>query len=963
MTDSSDTIDVLHVDDDPDFTDLAATFLERVDSRIAVRAADSAAEGRDVLADHDVDCIVSDYDMPGADGIELLEAVREEYPDLPFILYTGKGSEEVASDAISAGVTDYLQKGTGSEQYELLANRIVNAVDAHESHRLLTERTRRLETLIGNLPGMVYRCRNDPPWPMETVEGEVQSLTGHTAGELERNEVKWGAEIIHPDDCERVWETVQDALAADGAFEITYRIVTDDGDTRWVWERGGGVYDDDGSLIALEGFITDVTERKEREERLERTTARLEALFENSPDMIDVHTDEGTIIDVNQRFCEVFDQSREELLGTKVWDVDRESDPDELRETWDGMAVGERHEVETEFGRADGERFPVKVHLTRLPTDEDEADRFIVISRDISERRARERTLRRYEQMVNTMQEAACIYDSDGRFELVNERMAELYGSPTHELEGRQSTLISEIRDGPDGDRYRELLDGDRAELRGEIEVPIGEYGPAVLEYRLTPLVADDPAEGIVGVTRDITDRRDREREFERMRELLERTERIADVGGWELDPDTREVFWTEQLYDLFGVSRETEVSLDLALDVYHEDDRQTVADAVETALDSGEAFDIEVRFRSRDDETRWLRVQGVPTVADGEVVTLRGAVQDVTEQRRRERQLRRAREDASELFNGMNDSAWVIGLDEQFRAVNDAAVDTLGYSRPELLSMGPHDIDASLADGEITALVEAMPDEEMQVFETVHETAAGEQIPVEINSSLISYQGETAVLSIARDISDRKQRERQMAEFASVVSHDLRNPLNVAEGRLELAQEECDSEHLDAVERTHTRMNALIDDLLTLARNGTSVTETEPVDLRPFLDTCWRNVATADATLQAEMSRTITGDRSRLQQLFENLFRNAVEHGGEGVAVTVGDLDDGFYVEDDGPGIPPDRRSDVFEMGHSTADRGTGFGLNIVEQIVAEHGWEIDLTAGSAGGARFEIRGVEFAH
>jgi len=963
MTDSSDTIDVLHVDDDPDFTDLAATFLERVDSRIAVRAAGSAAEGRDVLADHDVDCIVSDYDMPGTDGIELLEAVREEYPDLPFILYTGKGSEEVASDAISAGVTDYLQKGTGSEQYELLANRIVNAVDAHESHRLLTERTRRLETLIGNLPGMVYRCRNDPPWPMETVEGEVQSLTGHTAGELERNEVKWGAEIIHPDDRERVWETVQDALAADGAFEVTYRIVTDDGDTRWVWERGGGVYDDDGSLIALEGFITDVTERKEREERLERTTARLEALFENSPDMIDVHTDAGTIIDVNQRFCEVFDQSREELLGTKVWDVDRESDPDELRETWDGMAVGERHEVETEFGRADGERFPVKVHLTRLPTDEDEADRFIVISRDVSERRARERTLRRYEQMVNTMQEAACIYDSDGRFELVNERMAELYGSPTHELEGRQSTLISEIRDGPDGDRYRELLDGDRAELRGEIEVPTGEYGPAVLEYRLTPLVADDPAEGIVGVTRDITDRRDREREFERMRELLERTERIADVGGWELDPDTREVFWTEQLYDLFGVGRETEVSLDLALDVYHEDDRRTVADAVETALDSGEAFDIEVRFRSRDDEIRWLRVQGVPTVADGEVVTLRGAVQDVTEQRRRERQLRRAREDASELFNGMNDSAWVIGLDEQFRAVNDAAVDTLGYSRPELLSMGPHDIDASLADGEITALVEAMPDEEMQVFETVHETAAGEQIPVEINSSLISYQGETAVLSIARDISDRKQRERQMAEFASVVSHDLRNPLNVAEGRLELAQEECDSEHLDAVERTHTRMNALIDDLLTLARNGTSVTETEPVDLRPFLDTCWRNVATADATLHAEMSRTITGDRSRLQQLFENLFRNAVEHGGEGVAVTVGELDDGFYVEDDGPGIPPDRRSDVFEMGYSTTDRGTGFGLNIVEQIVAEHGWEIDLTAGSAGGARFEVRGVEFAH
>ncbi|QCC48787.1 response regulator [Halobellus limi] len=109
--------------------------------------------------------------MPATDGIEFLEAVREDHPELPFILYTGKGSEEVASDAISAGVTDYLQKGTGSEQYELLANRIRNAVEAHESHRLLTERTRRLETLIDNLPGMVYRCRNAPAWPMETVEG------------------------------------------------------------------------------------------------------------------------------------------------------------------------------------------------------------------------------------------------------------------------------------------------------------------------------------------------------------------------------------------------------------------------------------------------------------------------------------------------------------------------------------------------------------------------------------------------------------------------------------------------------------------------------------------------------------------------------------------------------------------------------------------------------------------------
>ncbi|WP_049985260.1 hybrid sensor histidine kinase/response regulator [Halobellus rufus] len=959
MTDTDDQIDVLHVDDDAAFTELAATFLERVAPRLSVRSATSVAEAQTLLTEHDVDCVVSDYDMPGQTGIEFLEAVRDAHPELPFILYTGKGSEEVASEAISAGVTDYLQKGMESEQYELLANRICNAVDARQSRELLSERTRRLETLIDTLPGMVYRCRNAPDWPMETVEGEVEPLSGYTAEELERNEVKWGEDVIHPDARERTWEAVQEGLSADRTFEITYRIRTRDGDTRWVWERGRGVYEGD-ELVAIEGFITDVTERKEREARLERTTSRMEALFENSPDMIDVHTGDGTIVEVNQRFCEVFDRSREELIGKKVWELDAESDPDELREVWDGMDVGDRIEVQTSFRRVDGEPFPVRVHLTRIQSDGPER-RFLVVSRDVSEQVEREEELRRYERMVNTMQEAACIYDAEGRFEVVNEALTEIYGTPAEELEGRPSKLIAHIRADADGDPYGELFDGERDELRGEAELSFSDYGSVVIEYRLTPLRVDGDVDGVVGVTRDVTDRRRSERRFERMRELLDRTERIADVGGWELDPDTKDVFWTENLYDLFGVDRDTAPTLETALDVYHDADRAVVADAVESALEDGEPFDVEVQFHRGEDERGWLRIQGVPTVEDGEVRTLRGAVQDVTEQKERERDLEQARKQADELFHGMNDSAWVIDRDERFRAVNDAAVEALGYSRSELLSMGPHDIDDGLDGGEISRLIQEMPEDEVQVFETVHQTKGGERIPVEISSSLITYDGETMVLSTARDISDRKQREQQLAEFASVVSHDLRNPLNVAQGRLELAREECDSEHLADVARTHERMNALIDDLLTLAKYGSQETTLERIELSAFVERCWRNVATAGATVEATVDRTVRADRPRLQQLFENLFRNSVEHGGQDVTVTVGALDDGFYVEDDGPGIPPDERSKVFEMGYSTIRDGTGFGLNIVEQVADEHDWRIDVTESASGGARFEIRGVEF--
>lgn len=218
-------------------------------------------------------------------------------------------------------------------------------------------------------------------------------------------------------------------------------------------------------------------------------------------------------------------------------------------------------------------------------------------------------------------------------------------------------------------------------------------------------------------------------------------------------------------------------------------------------------------------------------------------------------------------------------------------------------------------------------------------------------------------IIGMSTDITEQKRREEtlrrqrdQLDEFASVLSHDLRNPLNVAQGRLELAREEYDSEHLDAIARAHDRMELLIDDLLALAREGVEVAEPESVELASLIENCWQSVDTAAATLVVDSDRTIQADRSRLAQLLENLFRNAVEHGGDDVTITVGDLDDGFYVADDGPGVPETDRDQIFESGYSTNTDGTGYGLSIVQKIVDAHGWNIQATESEAGGAQFEI-------
>jgi signal transduction histidine kinase len=142
----------------------------------------------------------------------------------------------------------------------------------------------------------------------------------------------------------------------------------------------------------------------------------------------------------------------------------------------------------------------------------------------------------------------------------------------------------------------------------------------------------------------------------------------------------------------------------------------------------------------------------------------------------------------------------------------------------------------------------------------------------------------------------------------------------------------------------------------LTLAREGRSVAETEPINVSEIVERCWRTVETGQATLHTDINRTVVGDRSRVQQLFENLIRNSIDHGGDSVTITVGEIENGFYVADDGPGVPERIRDDVFESAYSTVQGNTGFGLAIVKEIVDAHGWEISIAEASAGGARFEI-------
>lgn len=581
-----DTIRVLHIDDEPDQAELTAAFLTREDDRFTIEMASNASDGLNRLSETQFDCVISDYDMPGQTGIEFLKAVREEYPDLPFILYTGKGSEKVASDAISAGVTDYLQKESGTDQYTILANRVRNAVERY--------------------------------W----IEREVE----HTRTQLK----------VIADKREQIIERVTDA------------IVEVDSDWRFTL--------------------------------------------------------------VNEQAEDLYEMSEESLLGRDFWDV---------------------------FEEAKDTRFE-----------------------------------KEYQQVMET----------------------------------REPTSFVE---------YFSQLDG-----WFDIEAYPKQGG------------------GIAFYFIEVTEYREREQELEAERTFISEALDTLDDAFFVVGTNGELQRWNKRVTEVTGYS-EAELSEMNVIHIFPENEREVIANAIKTTLETG--FDrVEADIR----------------------------------------------------------------------------------------------------------------------------TANGTRIPYEFAARcLTDSEGEVlGIAGIGRDISERKQREKQLEMFASVVSHDLRNPLSVAEGYVELAQEERDSDYLDRVARAHDRMHALIENLLTLAREGEEVGDTEPVDLASLTKTCWENIATAEATLRIDIDRPIRADQSRSQELLENLIRNAVEHGGDDVTVTVGELENGFYVDDNGPGISENERDDVFNAGYTTAKDGTGFGLSIVKQIADAHDWKVRVIDGSNGGACFEITGVEFA-
>lgn len=360
--------------------------------------------------------------------------------------------------------------------------------------------------------------------------------------------------------------------------------------------------------------------------------------------------------------------------------------------------------------------------------------------------------------------------------------------------------------------------------------------------------------------------------------------------------------------------------------------------------------------------------------VGTEQYTVLANRIQNTVEQYRAVKEVERTREFYSRILDHSSDYVIIVGDDGTIKYTSPSVERVMGYPPEDLIGTNSFEF-AHPEDREYAfdALLEVLerPDEEVTVeFRSQHNDGSWRWIEVRGGNQLDDPIIEGIMVNV-RDVTERKRQEQdlerqteRMEELTRFMSHDVKNQLAIIDGRLELAADEVQSDNLEAARGAIDRVDEMIDKVKQLVESGSIRLEVDHVGLESLVSNSWSNVRAPASSMTVESNLELEADSERLQSLLENLFRNAVEHGGSDVTIRVGALEDdsGFFVEDDGRGLDVDSPEDIFESGFTTSDSGTGLGLAIVKQVVDAHDWSITVDEPPDGGVRFNIIDVDTA-
>ncbi|MGB9985459.1 PAS domain S-box protein [Salarchaeum japonicum] len=524
-TTRSDRIHVLHVDDDRSLAELVGASLTRVNDDLRVTTVATVDEALTRLDDRTFDCVVSDYDMPDRNGIEFLRTVRTSttQPRVPFILYTGKGSEEVASDAITAGASDYMQKESGLDHYRVLANRIVTLVERERAEAAVNDVQRLFSELADRTTDVLWMFTAD--WnEVVFVNDAYEEVFEHSRSCLEADPETF-LDSVQPSDHEQLTNAMA-GLSEGISVDIEVSVVTEDGGLRDVWIKGEPITDDAGTVTHVGGFTRDVTERKTRERELASVERQYRAVFEDPNILTGVLAPDGTVLDVNQTAMEYIDGDIDDVLGEQFSATPWWGDNDALRADVDDWvaraAAGEYVEFEADITGQDGGR-TVSGVFRPVRDDDGTVTALIVSDRDITERTERERELERYEAYLERSTDIITVLNADGTVKYQSPSLTRILGYESGELIGQDGFELVHPDDRPElYETFLELVERPDESVTVEARFRTADDEWRLLEVRGRNHLDHPVIAGVVTNNRDITERKHHERELERQNEQLE---------------------------------------------------------------------------------------------------------------------------------------------------------------------------------------------------------------------------------------------------------------------------------------------------------------------------------------------------------------------------------------------------------------------------------------------------------
>jgi PAS domain S-box-containing protein len=755
---SQKTIHVLHVDDEPGFADLTETFLEREEDQFTVETATSATDGVEIIDDRPPDCIVSDYDMPTMDGIEFLRTVRSEYPDLPFILFTGRGSEEVASDAISAGATDYLQKGSGNEQYRLLANRILNSVKQYRSERQLRETQAEYSAVFENLHDALllveieedgFRYQQCNPRAVELIGRDRAEIIGNTP-----------RKALGPENGKKVTGAYRKCVEQGSPIEYTVTLDLPTGNvTR---ECQAAPIPTDGEIVQLVVSFQDITERRKRQQEFEEEQRFVQQSLNTLNDLFYVVDTDRKLQRWNDYVLELTGYSESDLKGTDISEFFPDDEVDKIVHAVEGTLNTGNATVEADLLTSDGRRIPHEFRGQHLTDSDGKTTGIVGIGRDLTERRQRER---RFQALVQEADDVISIVDAEGRFQYQSPSVERILGYDSDETIGDSAWEYIHPEDREKVKKQFEDWLARPTDTTGQIEYRARHADGSWrwMEARGNNQFSNPAVEGFVINSRNVSDRRERQLKLEQIETLFEHAQDALFLI------DLTDNFTVERVNPAWETM--TGIPAEHALgkapsEILNEAAKERTEAKYRQCIERQEPLSYEEVIEFGERETYW-RTKIAPVVINDTVEYLVGSTRNITERKKREQELK----EYESVIRALSDAVYVLDDDGQFTYINDEFVELVGYDREQILGSGPALIKSedavNQAERQLGRLLSDDGPEAVK-FEVMIQPREGDPIVCEDHMGIIPYEGENFDGSVGtlRDITEYREERSRLGQL-----------------------------------------------------------------------------------------------------------------------------------------------------------------------------------------------------